>query len=246
MKKYEYKFVSENGYELKRKLYDYILGLLHKYEIPEDVALSYVTGITNVILNEISVVAPDKYDRYFLNDWREDIYCILNELWRVRDPRAVFVVQSQEDWERLSQIPQNGNIYIPNFIADEIVPIENNTNIFIYTEDIPAFSNEIIDLRPRIYATIVQCLSRAGMDVNQANEFVAETHGLYVAMKKKLFNGQLLKQPKWLSELDNKIRKTCLLLGQWTECEGDTVVVENLSGMTYKIHRGLYKGTAKC
>lgn len=307
---------SENGYEIKDKLFNYILSLLHQYEVPEDVALSYASGITNEIINGISVIAPEKYDRYFLNDWREEdksylqslslkiekintalttfnerkinvysandfdielkrktinpkigidffeidddrfktafsekihdnkicvrgrfveetIYCILNELWRIREPRAVFVVQSEEDWGHLRSIEQEGNIYIPNFVADEIVPIDNNTNIFIYTDDIPAFSNEIIELRPRTYETISKCLIRAGMEINKANVLVAETHGLYVAMKKKLFNGQLLKIPLWISGLDNKIKKTCLLLGQWTECEGDIAVVENLSGMKY-------------
>lgn len=307
---------SENGYELRDKLFLYIVNLLHKYEIPEDIVQSYATGITYTILNEISIVAPEKYDRYFLNDWREEdkeyleriaskiekmnlslaefstrqvkvfsanekdielkrktinpqigidffeidddsfkfsfseqlqnkkicvrgrsveesIYCILNELWRIRDPRAVFVVQSCEDWERLTKIEQSGNIYIPNFIADEIVPIEKNTNIFIFTEDIPVFSNDVIDLRPRTYATIVNCLNRAGMDLQQANKLVEETHGLFVAMKKKLFNGQLMKQPEWRSKLDANIIKTCLLLGQWTECDGDKLIIESLSGISY-------------
>ena len=163
----------------------------------------------------------------------ETIYCILNELWRIRDARPAFIVQSEEDWENLRSLHETGNIYIPNFYADEITPIENNTNIFIYTDDIPAFSNEMIDLRPRTYATIAKCLVRAGMDSKEADEFVAETHGLYVAMKKKLFNGQLLKKPKWVSNLDSRVKKTCLLLGQWTECDGDIAVVENLSGMKY-------------
>lgn len=316
MKELAEKLKAENGYELKQKVFDYILRLLHSYEIPEDIALSYATGVTNAILEEIKVVAPDKYERYFLNDWREEdklylesisskiqkieallaaferkeihvysanekdmelkrktfyprigidffeiddekfqavfaeqlpnhkicvrgrfveetIYCVLNEIWRLRDPRPVFVVQDAEDWERLSRISQRDNIYIPNFIADEIAPIENNTNIFIFTKDIPAFSNEIIDLRPRTYATLSKCLVRAGLDSSQADRLVEETHGLYVAMKKKLFGGQLLKQPEWLSKLEGAIQKTCLLLGQWTECEGDQVVVEALSGMAY-------------
>lgn len=71
------------------------------------------------------------------------------------------------------------------------------------------------------------------MDIDQADKLVEETHGLYVAIKKKLFNGQLLKQPEWVSKLDSSIQKTCLLLGQWTECEGDIAVVEDLSGITY-------------
>lgn len=317
METFAKKMKSETGYELRTKMIDYLLEQLHKYEIPEDISQAYAVGITNTILDEICSVAPEKYDRYFLNDWRkedsnylemlaskvekmhisltefnnrqikvytsdekdlelkrktenpkigvdffeidddrfrrdfaaklndnkicvrgrfieETAYCILNELWRIRDPRAVFVVQSEEDWERLRALPQFDNVYIPLFIADEISPIENNTNIFIYTEDIPAFSNELIDLRPRTYDTIINCLTRAGMDVNKANTLVYETHGLYVAMKKKLFSGQIQKQPSWVLGLDDKVKKTCLLLGQWTESEGDIAVVENLSELKYE------------
>lgn len=307
---------SENGYDLKEKLSGYILRLLRKYDIPNDIALSYTIGLTDTILSQIEIAAPEKYDRYFQKDWREEnktyltslsskiekignelleynekqikvysandkdlelkrktinprigidffeiddedfqsvfseqlnntkicvrgrfveetIYCVLNELWRVRDPRAVFVVQSEEDWERLRKLSQTGNVFIPDFYADEITPIENNTNIFIFTEDIPAFSNNIIDLRPRTFDTLTRCLIRAGMDAGQANALVAETHGLYTALKKKIFNGQLRKMPAWMAGLDDNIKKTCLLLGQWTECEGDQAVVENLSGLSY-------------
>lgn len=71
---------SENGYEIKDKLFNYILSLLHQYEVPEDVALSYASGITNEIINGISVIAPEKYDRYFLNDWREEDKSYLQSL----------------------------------------------------------------------------------------------------------------------------------------------------------------------
>lgn len=316
MAKLATELAADSGYEVEEKLYNYLVSLLRAYEIPEDIVLAYASGLTGAIIDNIRVMFPEKYDRYFLNDWRkkenayfqqsieklekissalasiqqhrikvysandfdldlkrktkkprigidffeiddddfksafsekiheskvcvrgrfveETIYCILNELWRIRDARPVFIVQSEEDWENLRSLQEEGNIYIPNFYADEITPIEKNTNIFIYTDDIPAFSNEIIDLRPRTYATIAKCLVRAGMDDNDADEFVAETHGLYVAMKKKLFYGQILKLPKWVSELDNRVKKTCLLLGQWTECDGDIAVVENLSGMKY-------------
>ena len=268
MAKLATELASDSGYEVEEKLYNYLVSVLRAYEIPEDIVLAYASGLTGAIIDNIRVMAPEMYDRYFLNDWRkeentyfqqsieklekinsalvtiqqhrikvysandfdltlkrktrnprigidffeiddddfkaafaekihenkvcvrgrfieETIYCILNELWRIRDARPAFIVQSEDDWENLRNIHETGNIYIPNFYADEITPIENNTNIFIYTDDIPAFSNEIIDLRPRTYATIAKCLVRAGMGSNEADEFVAETHGLYVAMKKK-------------------------------------------------------------
>lgn len=317
MKDFANKMKSESGYEFKKKLTDYIMNLLRSHNIPEDYVQYYAVEIATTIIGEIQEIAPEKYDRYFLDDWRkeneeylenlsakidiinksiddfrqrnikvfssddkdmelkrktinprigidffeidddnfkiefsnrlyddkicvrgrfveETIYCILNELWRIRDTRAVFVVQSADDWDALGQLSLSNNILIPHFIADEIDPIPNNTNIFIYTHDIPAFSNDIINLRPRTYATQIECLVRAGMNRNAAYSLVSETHGLYVAMRKKLFNGQLLKQPDWLSLLATRVKETCLLLGQWTECSGDIAVIECLSGLKYE------------
>lgn len=316
MNKFAEAMKSEDGYELREKLVDYALNLLRRYNIPADYAQYCAVVIANTIIGEIGEIAPKKYERYFLGDWRkenkeyldnlsakieiinnsiaefrdrnikvfssdekdlelkrktsnpkigidffeidddifktkfsdqlyeekicvrgrnveETIYCILNELWRIRDMRAVFVVQSEDDWNSLRQFPLNDSVLIPHFIADEIEPIPNNTNIFIYTHEIPAFSNNIIDLRPRTRETIISCLNRAGMERDAAYALVNETHGLYVAMRKKLFSGQLLKQPEWVSQLDNRIKKTCLLLGQWTECPGDVAIIENLSGLKY-------------
>lgn len=80
-----------------------------------------------------------------------------------------------EDWERLRQVSSTGNIYIPRFYRDKIVSIDGNTNIFIYSENMPVFSHNVITLRPRTHATISCALCRAGMDINEANRLVAET-----------------------------------------------------------------------
>ena len=61
----------------------------------------------------------------------ETIYCVLNELWKLNDKRPVYVVKSLESWDKLRDLGYSGNVYIPWFYADEIVAIENNTNIFV-------------------------------------------------------------------------------------------------------------------
>ena len=163
----------------------------------------------------------------------EAVYCVVNELWHSDEKRAIFVVKSKEDWEKLSSAESVGNIYIPWFWAEEICAIENNTNIFIYTDGMPSFSQDEIVLRPRTFQTISNALERAGMGINEANALVNETHGLYIPMKKKIFNGQFLKSPKWVDALPENIKRTGLLVGQWTDSDGDKEIISALSGMKY-------------
>lgn len=307
---------NESGYTWKELLYTELMLLFDQYDVPHEKAHSYACGIMYTILDELRNVAPDQYDRAFLQDLRseqtvhsetilakiegihqaldqyhhrnikvysadekdhelkqktnnpkigisffvidddnfiadfgehrydeciyvrakcreEAIYCIINELWRTADERAIFIIQNEEGWESLRQIASEGNIYISWFYADEIAAISGNTNIFVVTENIPVFAHDILNLRPRTYSTIANCLNKAGIDFNKANQLVNETHGLFVPLKKKLFNGLLPKTPDWISTLSDKIKKTCLLLGQWTECDGDKAVIEELSGYTY-------------
>ena len=164
----------------------------------------------------------------------EAIYCIVNELWRNAEKRAIFVVKSLEDWDKLSQSSSTGNIYIPWFWAEEICAIEKNTNIFIFTDGLPSFSRKEIILRSRTFETICNALARAGMGLNEASELVNETHGLYIPMKKKIFNGQVLKKPEWINKLPREIKQTALLVGQWTDLEGDQEIISNLSKMKYE------------
>lgn len=164
----------------------------------------------------------------------EAIYCTINELWRQGEKRPVFIVKNEEDWKSLFQLKNIGNIYIPWFYSDQIVAIPHNTNIFIFTERVPSFIKGEITLRPRTYSTIAASLQRAGMDINEANKLVSETHGLFIPLKKKLFNGAYLKEPRWLNGLQRNIKETALLIGQWTDSDGDQAVIESLSGIRYQ------------
>lgn len=164
----------------------------------------------------------------------EAIYCTINELWMQGENRPIFIVKNEEDWKSLLQIKDAGNIYIPWFYSDQIVAIPNNTNIFVFTERVPSFIKGEINLRPRTYSTISASLQRAGMGINEANKLVSETHGLFIPLKKKLFNGAYLKEPRWLNGLHRNIKETALLIGQWTDCDGDKAVIESLSGIKYQ------------
>lgn len=72
------------------------------------------------------------------------------------------------------------------------------------------------------------------MGINEANKLVSETHGLFIPLKKKLFNGAYLKEPRWINGLQRNIKETALLIGQWTDCDGDKAVIESLSGIKYQ------------
>jgi len=163
----------------------------------------------------------------------EAIFCIINELWNLGDNRALFVVDNKEDWEKLSKIKESGNIYIPRFYDEEIIPIENNTNIFIYTDGYPSFSDEEIELRPRTLHTLQRVLNEAGMDYEKAYKIIDETHGLYIPLKKRLFHS-FFKLPEWINEIPDNIRSTALLMGKWTDAEGDRLIAEELSGVNFE------------
>ncbi len=164
----------------------------------------------------------------------ETIYCLINELWKNGDQRAVFIVDTNNDWEKLAQISNSGNIYIPNFLANEITPIPNNTNIFIFIDGFPSFSDDEIELRPRTYNTLLNALQNAGMAHEKAYELINETHGIYAPLKKKIFKSAFLNKPCWTEELPERVKVTALLLGQWTDLEGDKAIAEELSGVKFE------------
>lgn len=163
----------------------------------------------------------------------EAIYCVLNELWRMQEPRPIYIIKNLHSWNLLQDSSSEGNIYIPFFYADEIPVIKNNTNIFVLGENTPAHSRNIIQLRPRTYTTISECLQEAGMDSQSAHKLISDTHGLYIPMKKHLFNGAYNKMPAWVDRLDDKTKKICLLIGKWEENEGDKLVISELYGGSY-------------
>ena len=307
---------TEDGYDLKHKLYKALMHLMSQHEIPYEFAEFYTIKIMYEVLGQLKTISPKKYEHYFLQEWRDEqeksfsqlqnrintmskelkiynreeveilssgkmdinlrrstncpsigieffiiddehfqnefkklkqnemvfirgrsreetIFCILNELWRLNDKRPIYVVKNLESWNKLQSMENKGNVYIPWFYAEEIVAIENNTNIFVIDKNTPTFGKCVLELRPRTRNTLSKCLQDAGLEYSQAYSLLSDTHGLYSQMKKKIFRGEYLKPPAWLTGISERAKKTCLLIGSWKEIEGDKLIIEYLYKGSY-------------
>lgn len=162
----------------------------------------------------------------------ETTYRILNELKNKNSKRITLVVKSEKEWNKLQHSNLSGNILVPFFYADSIVVIPNNTNIFIYGEDEPCYTQNKLVLRKRTKRNIIDSLEELGIDANEAYKMVDNTHGLYVPLKKKLFDGAMYDKPDWI-EGHSDVVIAALLCGKWTEATGDVLVFEELSGKAY-------------
>lgn len=162
----------------------------------------------------------------------ETVYRILNELREKNSDRITLIIKSEDDWIKLQKVDISGRILIPFFYSNKILAIPNNTNIFIYGEDEPCYSNEKIVLRRRTRKNIINSLEEAGIKYSEAYQIVDNTHGLYVPLKKKIFNGAMYDIPDWVTEHSDVVM-AALLCGKWTESSGDKLVFEELSGKKY-------------
>ncbi len=163
----------------------------------------------------------------------EGIYSVINELWRLNDERPLYIVKNEQDWRHIHNLNESGNIYIPWFFSNETPAIPNNTTIFAINDDAPLFSKEALELRPRTINTIINSLKDAGMNSDDAYALVEDTHGLFIPIKKKIYNGYFDVNPNWLSNLSARVIKTCLIVGKWTETDGDKAIIESLSQLSY-------------
>ena len=162
----------------------------------------------------------------------ETIYRILNELRSKNFNRVTLIVKSGEEWNKLERTNMSGNILIPFFYADKIVAIPNNTNIFVYGEDEPCYTQDKLILRKRTKRNIIDSLEEIGINADEAYKMVDNTHGLYVPLKKKLFDGALYDKPDWV-QCHSEVVMAALLCGKWTEATGDILVFEELAGEKY-------------
>lgn len=306
---------NENGFELKSALMKKLESLMHQYEIPQDVARSFVIRFFEVIIADIKKSNPEKYQEYCLNEWHEEnkselsiiqgrieavynavkevarqveiysmdrielqllqqtenpsigldffkvddevfqkefenslgkeciyvkgqcreetIYCLLNELRRLKVAQAVFVIKSKEDWEKFQQTSVNkmelqGKILVPWFNSYEITAIPNNINIFVFGKDDYCVGKETIEMKKRTRKTVIEGLNISGADYQRAYDLVSDTHGLYIPLKKKLFKGKNNIVPIWVSG-NRKLVLPILLCGKWQDNEGDFLILEQLS-----------------
>lgn len=162
----------------------------------------------------------------------ETMYRILNEIRRKYPDKATLIIKSEAEWNKLDTGIISGYILIPFFYADRIGAIPNNTNIFIYGEDEPCYNNNKLELRRRTKQGIIHSLEKIGIDGSEAYNMVENTHGLFVPMKKKLFNEVTHNVPEWIKEHSDEVM-TALLCGKWTESDGDILIFEEIAGKKY-------------
>jgi len=174
----------------------------------------------------------NKNNIYVVGKSREEaLYCVLNESKHVFDCNNVAIIGDIESWEYLRGKVNNA-ILIPNFYVGEVVAIKNNVNIFIYGEDEHCTNQNKIELKRRTRSTIIKKLEEAGLQSQIAYDYVDKTNGLFIPLKRKLFNGQYNISPAWCNE-KNASFVAALLCGKWTESQGDKHVIETLSGKSY-------------
>ena len=80
---------------------------------------------------------------------------------------------------------------------------------------------------------LLHSLVTIGVDHGLAEQWVEKTHGIYAALKAKIFNIPASPQrPAWVENPSEEIL-AALLIGSWSENEGDKDVFQAFSGKTY-------------
>lgn len=101
------------------------------------------------------------------------------------------------------------------------------------------YSKDRLELRKRTRKNIIDSLEKIGIESSEAHRIVEKTHGLYSALKKKLFNDVTHNVPEWVKGHSDVVM-AALLCGKWTESEGDKIVFEELSGKNMMIAKKNY------
>ena len=65
-------------------------------------------------------------------------------------------------------------------------------------------------LRRRTKRNLINALEEIGIDCHEAYNIVDNTHGLYVPLKKKLFNGAMYSKPDWVEGHSDVVMATLL------------------------------------
>ncbi len=173
------------------------------------------------------------------NSREETLLRVLNEINNIKKENSIdfdntFIFKTQKDWDNYKSLDDTKkNILIPFFYSDQILPKENNINIFIYNENDACNRLDKLSLRRRTKGNIVEALAKTGRTHEVANELFKKTNGLYIPMKNKLFIGQNNQIPAWCN-INPKIAVTILLCGQWNDTAGDKLIIEDLSELKYE------------
>lgn len=202
-------------------------------------SFDYISKNTNNLLNE-SYFEIDS--ERFIQDFQKKLdtsnvihisslsaeegkYCILNLLHKICTNKMIYVIRSKENWEKAGKHLSNC-ILIPDFQADEIPVVENNTTLFIHNE---YNSPHTLRIPQRTISFLSNKLRENGYD--DPYKLLQKTHGLYYYIKIELFIGKS-SHPEWEKDNDKAVL-VAALLGKWTECDRDKSVIEKLYGNSY-------------
>lgn len=155
----------------------------------------------------------------------EGRYCILNLLHKLKPTIPVYVMKSKETWSKAEK-HLSGCILIPDFQAEEIPIVDNNTIIFIHNED---NSPNTLRIPQRTISFLSNKLRENGYD--DPYKLLQKTHGLYYYIKIELFTG-IMGHPGWEKDNDKAVI-VAALLGKWTESDEDKSIIEKLYGNSY-------------
>lgn len=156
----------------------------------------------------------------------EGKYCILNLLHKICPNKQVYIIRDKDAWDKADKFLSDC-ILIPEFQADEIPAIQNNITIFVHSTN---HNINALKLPQRTIGFLSNKLQENGYD--NPYKLLQKTHGLYYYIKFELYTGDL-KHPDWENTNDKAII-VAMLLGRWTESDGDKSVIEELYGDSYE------------
>ncbi|WP_279119964.1 hypothetical protein [Fusobacterium varium] len=156
----------------------------------------------------------------------ETYYCVLSELKRMKEHnRKIYIITEREEWDKCDGEIKDG-ILIPYFYSNEIYPIKDNINIFIFGryENCPK-RNKII-LKRRLIKNLQKKLEEfyVGNKSQYIYNLIKRTNGIFSNLKRIILNAYF--EPKWLEKINNfdfDIVEKALFLGEWAEKDKENV-----------------------
>ena len=166
----------------------------------------------------------------------ETFYCVLSELKRMKEQnREIYIITEEEEWGKCNGEIKDG-ILIPKFYSNEIFPIKDNINIFIYGKYAKCLTTNKIILKRRLIKNLHKKLE--GFYIGKENQYIynliKRTNGIFSNLKKNILNAHF--EPKWLEKINNldfDIVEKALFLGEWTEKDKENV--SSLIEMDYNL-----------
>lgn len=176
----------------------------------------------------------------FLNDnmhiicstQEEGLYVILSEL-KSSYEYNVLVVNSSESWIKLKKKGIKNLILIPNFSSDNIEPISECINIFIYNEKSYCPNKDTFKIKRRKKRTLISRLEKYTKSYLEAETLINKTHGFFVPLMQMIYQGKRSDEYE-IDRSDIIIIAKTLLIQKWTDNEGDIGFIEEFMNISYK------------